>query len=439
MHGWASWAVLSRVSITQGQAVPPSSASVYVDASAVTHRLNHLHLGCHSDSGYVHQTRGFSSQMVLGESFEGDHYSLDSWSTLASAGASGSATPDQTTRFHGMQSKRLALTSAGPDGKGVFGLANRGLGGEGLFLEGGKPYDGYLFALAPAGGPPVSLTVSLAHRAAAADAPPLAAVRMSVPPDGAWHRLEYELTPIETTACDGIAPGSDPSVNCGQLPTPASICVRCGGELRLTLGGEAGGDGPAASPVLNLDFVWLQPGAWGRLAGLPILKANVDLLHAMGTRVVRLGGTFASLGPGAPINYQWDRWTGPVWARNLSIGMQYNDNLITSFGPFEFLDMCEAAGIEPVVTTSMYSSPEDMAALVEYCWGPADSPGGAKRVADGHARPYQLRYIELGNEQYNPRYVEQVRACVGLSCTVGRGSDEVSHRWIVGWGVGGRN
>jgi hypothetical protein len=396
-------------------AAASDSVSVYVDATTVTHRLNPLHLGCHSDSGYVHQTRGFSSQMVLGESFEGDHYPLASWSTVASAGASGSATPDQATRFHGMQSERLALTSAGADGKGIFGLANRGLGGEGLYLEGGKPYEGYLFALVPAGGPPVVLTISLAHRASAADAPQLAAVQMFVPADGAWHRLEFELTPTETAPCEGITPGSNPTVNCGLLPTAAHVCVRCGGELRLTLGGEAATDGAAASSSVNLDFVWLQPGAWGRLAGLPILKATVDLLRAMGTRVIRLGGTFASLGPGAGIDYKWDRWTGPVWARNLSTGMQFLDNLISSFGPFEFLDMCEAAGIEPVVTTSMYATPDDMADLVEYCWGPTHSPGGAKRVADGHPRPYQLKYIELGNEQYNPKYVEQVRAGLGLA------------------------
>jgi hypothetical protein len=428
--------MLALFSCAHGRAV--ASVIVDVDASTVTHRLNPLHLGCHSDSGYVHQTRGFSSQMVLGESFEADHYPLASWSTLASANASGSATPDQTTRFHGLQSQRLQLTSAGPDGAGVFGLANRGLAGEGFFLEGGKPYEGYLFALAPVGGPPVSLTISLAHRASAADVPPLASVRMSVPADGEWQRLEFELTPTESTACEGITSGSDPTVNCGKLPTPASICVRCGGELRLTLGGEDSGEArggedgggarnagagdkewggrirqEVAAPMLNLDFVWLQPGAWGRLAGLPVLKSNVDILQEMGTRVIRLGGTFASLNPAySSIDYQWQKWTGPVWARNLSIGMQFKDNLISSFGPFEFLDMYEVAGIEPVLTISMYSSVEEMAELVEYCWGPAHTPGGARRVGDGHARQYRLRYIELGNEQYNPNYVEQVRAGV---------------------------
>ena len=30
-------------------------------------------------------------------------------------------------------------------------------------------------------------------------------------------------------------------------------------------------------------------------------------------------------------------------------------------------------------------------------------------MADGHPDPYKLRFIELGNEQYNSNYLEQVR------------------------------
>jgi alpha-L-arabinofuranosidase len=35
---------------------------------------------------------------------------------------------------------------------------------------------------------------------------------------------------------------------------------------------------------------------------------------------------------------------------------------------------------------------------------------GAKRAADGHAEQYKVKYFELGNEQYNANYVEQVAA-----------------------------
>ena len=47
-----------------------SSATVTVNVSNITHDANQFYLGCHSDSGFTHQPRGFYSQMIYGESFE---------------------------------------------------------------------------------------------------------------------------------------------------------------------------------------------------------------------------------------------------------------------------------------------------------------------------------------------------------------------------------
>lgn len=48
-----------------------TSARVTVDVNNITHDANRFYLGCHSDSGFTHQPRGFYSQMIYGESFEG--------------------------------------------------------------------------------------------------------------------------------------------------------------------------------------------------------------------------------------------------------------------------------------------------------------------------------------------------------------------------------
>lgn len=70
-----------------------------------------------------------------------------------------------------------------------------------------------------------------------------------------------------------------------------------------------------------------------------------------------------------------------------------------------------------------------MADLVEYCYGNASTAWGATRISNGHpyvgrknrgqphaathhfllSNPYPVRYIELGNEQYNYNYADQVR------------------------------
>ena len=42
-------------------------------------------------------------------------------------------------------------------------------------------------------------------------------------------------------------------------------------------------------------------------------------------------------------------------------------------------------------------------------WGDSTTTWGAQRIADGHPAPYNISIFELGNEQENPDFVEQVR------------------------------
>lgn len=64
-------------------------------------------------------------------------------------------------------------------------------------------------------------------------------------------------------------------------------------------------------------------------------------------------------------------------------------------------------------------SPEDMADLVEYGWGGDDTKWGRLRAADGHPEPYRLKWIELGNEQRNSRFVDQVKAMEDRAASLG--------------------
>ena len=107
-------------------------------------------------------------------------------------------------------------------------------------------------------------------------------------------------------------------------------------------------------------------------------------------------------------------WRGAPWERS-TLGFTWGDCLVSGWGIFEFIDLCEAAGITPVITTnaddgSSCCAPEDMADLVEYCYGDASTTWGSQRIQDGHPDPYNVQYIELGNEQYNSKYVDQVIA-----------------------------
>lgn len=119
------------------------------------------------------------------------------------------------------------------------------------------------------------------------------------------------------------------------------------------------------------------------------------------------GGNFVS-------GYRWRDGVGPVDARP-SVpnpawgGLEYN-----LFGTAEFMAFCRAVGCEPMICVNAGDgTPAEAAAWVEYCNGPADSPLGRLRAADGHPEPYRVRFWEIGNE--------------------------ISGRWQVGWTTPGGN
>ena len=67
------------------------------------------------------------------------------------------------------------------------------------------------------------------------------------------------------------------------MPHDGHVCVKCAGELYI---GSARGD-------VHIDYVFLQPGKWGRFGDGPFLKSGVQTLLDMGVTVIRLGGGFA--------------------------------------------------------------------------------------------------------------------------------------------------
>ena len=54
-------------------------------------------------------------------------------------------------------------------------------------------------------------------------------------------------------------------------------CVRCAGQFKLSL---------AAPGSVLVNYVFLEPGQWGRLKGLSVLASAAQNLRAMGIKVV---------------------------------------------------------------------------------------------------------------------------------------------------------
>jgi hypothetical protein len=208
-----------------------------------------------------------------------------------------------------------------------------------------------------------------------------ASIAVTGAPD--WQKVPFSLSPSAPAACGSIVPGSDATVDCGRMgPNPGHICVRCAGEFVVGL---------AAPGSAHIGFSQLVPGEWGSFAGLPVSKLGVDTLMQMGITTIRQGGTVSQ-------SFKWKEWI-PVsqpWLR-ASMGHQWGDSLIGSWGLFEFIDMCMAARIKPIVTLAYdLNSADDFADLIEFMYGDNTTAWGAKRIADGHPAIYDLQTIELG-------------------------------------------
>jgi hypothetical protein len=116
--------------------------------------------------------------------------------------------------------------------------------------------------------------------------------------------------------------------------------------------------------------------------------------------------------------WNWKNSIGPLEARPGSTRNRWKYKNDLYFGLDEYLQLCEDLGAEPVYVTSAGMSEQagdkdwfgicpldqmqpiidDILDLLEYANGPASTPWGAQRAANGHPAPYHLRFLEIGNE-----------------------------------------
>jgi alpha-N-arabinofuranosidase len=128
-----------------------------------------------------------------------------------------------------------------------------------------------------------------------------------------------------------------------------------------------------------------------------LLKAIADLRPP----IIRWpGGCFASF-------YRWKDGVGPQHKRVKYPRSIWDDQDVNSFGTDEFLAMCRRVGAEPliVINLGMHDARQKRDAYcqeardwVEYCNGPATSKWGKVRAANGHPKPYGIKYWEIDNE-----------------------------------------
>ena len=167
--------------------------------------------------------------------------------------------------------------------------------------------------------------------------------------------------------------------------------------------------------TLQLDVVSLFPPTWkNRENGLrPDLA---QMLYEMRPKFMRFpGGCFVE-GQISPENaFRWERTIGPIEERpghwNVNWGYRTTDGI----GFHEYLQMAEDLGAKPLYVVnvgiwhggqtpldSLQPWIDETLVALEYANGDVTTKYGAMRAKNGHPAPFNIEYLEIGNENNQP-------------------------------------
>lgn len=202
--------------------------------------------------------------------------------------------------------------------------------------------------------------------------------------------------------------------------------------------------------TVDIDMVSLMPA--DTYKGLPIRRDLGEMLEALHPSFLRFPGGCViegrdeesmyswkdSIGGGAQLTVGDVTTAGGIEVRPQSYSIwrgTQNHPYYTTYGIgfYEFFELCEALNCMPVPVlnagmTCQVQSPkyivydidseefrqcvQDALDLVEFCLGDASTQWGSVRIAMGHEKPFALRYIGIGNEQWQSEYFQHYRRFV---------------------------
>lgn len=171
---------------------------------------------------------------------------------------------------------------------------------------------------------------------------------------------------------------------------------------------------------VTFDVVSLFPPTFNnRENGLrPDLASMLQVLHPKFLRFP--GGCFVEGQETKENAFHWEKTVGPIETRpghwNVNWGYRTSDGL----GFHEYLQMAEDFGAKPlyVVNVGIWHggfTPVDSIQpwidealnALEYANGPVTSKYGAMRAKNGHPAPFNIEYLEIGNENNQPDVTQQ--------------------------------
>jgi len=187
--------------------------------------------------------------------------------------------------------------------------------------------------------------------------------------------------------------------------------------------------------TIDLDMISLFPEDTWKNRKNGLRKDLVQLLYDMKPGFLRFPGGCIVEGRTLSDRYQWKKSVGNVDDRetkmnrwNVEFNHKQTPDYFQSFGLgfFEYFQLSEDIGAEPLAILScgmacQYNTGElapineldpyvqDALDLIEFANGAVTTNWGKIRSDMGHPKPFNLKYIGVGNEQWGPDYIDRYK------------------------------
>ena len=134
-------------------------------------------------------------------------------------------------------------------------------------------------------------------------------------------------------------------------------------------------------------------------------KDVLEEIKTMGVPIIRYpGGNFVS-------GYNWLDGVGPRKERPVVLDKAWNSLDSNQFGTNEFMAWCKLVGTEPLMGLNLGTgTPEQAAALLEYCNVDKGTQWSELRRKHGYPQPYAVKHWCMGNEMDGPWQIGHMSA-----------------------------
>ncbi len=353
---------------------PSLTPSLNIDVSHPTARVSPTLYGLMTEEINHSYDGGLYAELVIDRAIGHGFGALVHWPMVARGNAAVEVSEDDTTGPSAALPRSLKVSVTAATDAAPAGVENDGYWG--IAVRPHTTYSGSFWAKSDSGDVPV--TVSLEN-----DSTGFVAAKTTVTGlSGEWHEFAYTLK-------------------------TGDVAVSANNHLILTISRPA---------TVWFDLVSLFPPAYhGREHGN---RADImELLAAMHPRFLRLPGGNYLEGDHIATRFDWKKTIGP-WVDRPTHQSPWEYRSSDGMGLLEYLEWCEDLKIEPVLAVyAGYSLAgehvdpgpaldpyvQDALDEIEYVAGSAETRWGAERAKDGHADPFPLHYVEIGNEDWFDR------------------------------------